>query len=206
MFSCPMISAPLPQPWTINRTPLRLCGNVTWKGRVTQKPGGLSSEGLTLVSASVSPSGREALIPVETEHEAEDPSAEETLTSPDPLHPPLAARPATEGGHKSSLLRGRSQCCTMPHAQGPGVPPSKCFAICVFWIHQGLTCLPGVKPEGLYQAVSLPCYLPLAPSLPLGLSSCWNPTCNSYVSGNHGTLLHWGAGASRPTSNVCLCE
>lgn len=198
MFLCPMVSASLPQPWTISRAPTPSVREHHMEGRVTPKPGGLSSEGLTLLSASVSPSGREALIPVETEHEAEEPPAEETLTSADPLHPPLVARPATEGSHKSSLLRG--------HAQGPGVPPSKCFAICVFWILQGLTCLPGVKPEGLYQAVSLPCYLPLAPSLPLGLSSCWNPTCYSYISGNHGTLGNWGAGASRPTSNVCLCE
>lgn len=58
---------------------------------------------VSLYSASLSPSGREALIPAETEHGEEGPSTEETLSSTGPLLTP-ASWPATEGGHRSSLL------------------------------------------------------------------------------------------------------
>lgn len=71
---------------------------------MTPKPGGLSSEGLTLLLFPRV--GREALVPAETEHGAEGPSEEETLSATDPLHSLLVTWLATEGGHKSSLLLG----------------------------------------------------------------------------------------------------
>lgn len=76
-------------------TPLLSVRECHMEGKVTPKPGGLSSEGLILLSASVSPSGREAPIPAESRPEAEGPSAEETLSSADPAHPGCLA--ATEG-------------------------------------------------------------------------------------------------------------
>lgn len=139
---------------------------------------------------------------------------------------------------RTHLQRGNSDLCScVRHFQGltkarshapcatEGVISPLCsqmvmicyYAICTgawgppplnYWIYQGPTCLPGVKPAEwcLSWAVNPPCYLPLAPSLLLGLSSCWNPTCYSHIPRNQGTLPHWKSGTPRPTRNRCLSK
>lgn len=175
--------------------------------KVTPKPCGLSSEGLTLLSASVSPSGREALVPAETEHWAEGPSAEETLSSTDRLHSAPGCLACHRRGSQGLSAPGVGHDVVLCHMHIGLGSSLKYFAFHVYQIHQEPTCLPGVRlvAWGLSWAVSPPCYLPLAPLL-LGLSSGWNPTCYSHISGNQGTLYHWGAGPPRPTSNRCLSK
>lgn len=131
-------------------TPLRSVEEFHMEYKVTPKAGGLSSEGLTLPSASGSASGREALIPAETEHGAEGPSAEEALSYADPLRlcwlpSQREAWPATEGVI-SPLCSQNGHDVVLRHVHMGLGSPLKYFATHIYWIHQGPTCLLGVKP------------------------------------------------------------
>lgn len=110
------------------------------------------------------------LIPADSEHEAGG-----ALSSADPqtyawLLFQSRARPITEEDHKSSLLLGWAWCCTLPHAptHSHALLYKLCCAVHVPQIHQGPASHQGVRP------------------VKWGLSSFWNPTCQSHLCGNHG--------------------